>query len=131
MIPLKLACIIDDDGIFVFATRRLMEIANFCEEVIVYRNGKEALDGLSARMQAGAPLPEVIFLDLNMPVLDGFQFLEQFSSRPLTSAPALYMITSSINPEDMQKAAAFPIVKQYITKPIGLEVLHQIRISLG
>lgn len=131
MRPLKLACIIDDDGIFVFATRRLMEIASFCEEVIVYRNGKDALDGLSERMKQGFPLPEVILLDLNMPVLDGFQFLEQFSSWPFTSGTSLYMITSSINPEDMQKAATFPIVKRYITKPISLDALHQIRASLG
>ena len=102
MRSVKLACIIDDDPIFVFATKRLMEIAQFCEEIIVYKNGKEALDGLSERLQQALPLPELIFLDLNMPVLDGFQFLEQFSVWPQAQSVSLYMITSSINPEDMQ-----------------------------
>lgn len=126
MRSVKLACIIDDDPIFVFATKRLMEIAQFCEEIIVYKNGKEALDGLSERLQQALPLPELIFLDLNMPVLDGFQFLEQFSVWPQAQSVSLYMITSSINPEDMQKVASFPIVQRYLTKPLCLDVLHEL-----
>lgn len=126
MKALKQACIIDDDGIFVFATKRLMEIADFCEEVIVYRNGQQALDGLALLMQQGLPLPELIFLDINMPVLDGFQFLDIFSEWPLPRSLALYMVTSSINPEDMNKASSFPLVRSYISKPLSLETLQKI-----
>jgi CheY-like chemotaxis protein len=126
MKTLKQACIIDDDGIFVYATKRLMEIADFCEEVIVYRNGQEALDGLALLIQQGLPLPELVFLDINMPVLDGFQFLDIFSSWPLSAPIALYMVTSSINPEDMRKATSFSLVRSYISKPLSLETLGQI-----
>lgn len=126
MKTVKQACIIDDDSIFVFATKRLMEIAHFCEEVVVYRNGREALDGFALLLQQGVTLPDVIFLDINMPILDGFQFLEMFSAWPLPAPVNLYMVTSSINPEDMQKAAAYSLVRRYISKPLSLDSLEQI-----
>lgn len=126
MKTIRQACIIDDDSIFVFATRRLMEIARFSEEVLVYRNGREALDGFALMIQEKRPLPEVIFLDINMPMLDGFQFLELFSAWPIPENVALYMVTSSINPEDMRRAEAFPIVRSYVSKPLSVETLEQI-----
>ncbi|WP_344827909.1 response regulator [Rurimicrobium arvi] len=120
----SLACVIDDDPIFVFATRKLMEMSGFADQIIVYRNGQEALDGLAERLREGRPLPDVILLDLNMPVLDGIQFLERFSQWELPVQMHLYLVTSSINPEDIKMANSFSVVRNYITKPLSLDIIE-------
>ena len=63
-------------------------------------------------------LPDVIFLDINMPVLDGWQFLDQFSSMGLLREFRLYVVSSSIDPADKYKASSYPVVSGYLTKPI-------------
>ncbi|MFE3871119.1 hypothetical protein ACFX5F_07770 [Flavobacterium sp. ZS1P70] len=59
-----------------------MEIANFCESFMIFRNGKEAFDKLKAIIIADAKLPDLILLNLNMPIWDGWQFLDEFIKIP-------------------------------------------------
>lgn len=78
MRKVELACIIDDDPIFVFGVRKFMELINFCDSFLIFKNGQEALDKLSAIIKSGEQTPEVILLDINMPILDGWGFLDEF-----------------------------------------------------
>ena len=82
MKKIDLACIIDDDPIFVFGIKKMMELSEFCNGFIVYKNGHEALNNLKAIVSSGGKIPDVILLDLNMPILDGWQFLEEFTKVP-------------------------------------------------
>ncbi|MEO0405504.1 MAG: response regulator, partial [Bacteroidota bacterium] len=68
---IETACIIDDDQMYVFGTKRVMSMVNFCKEVIVYEHGLAAIKGLQERILKSESLPDVILLDLNMPVMDG------------------------------------------------------------
>ena len=74
MKKIDLACIIDDDPIFVFGAKRIMEMAHFCSSFLIFPNGRQALDKLKAILIAGEQLPDIILLDINMPVLDGWGF---------------------------------------------------------
>ncbi len=126
MKKIEIACIIDDDPIYVFCTKRIMDLADFCESFLIFHNGKEALDKLSAIIQRNENLPEVILLDLNMPVMDGWEFLEEFTKIPASKTITIYIVTSSINPEDIERAEQFDNVNNYIVKPVTAEKLMQI-----
>ena len=110
-------CIIDDDPIYIFTTRKIMEMGNFSSYIEVFKNGKEALEALKPRVEANENIPEVIFLDLNMPIMDGWQFLEEFMS-PNTQKIIIYIVSSSIDPADLNKAKQYSLVTNYIVKPI-------------
>ena len=120
-------CIVDDDPIFVYGTKVLLnhnkDIAN---DILVYENGKEALDSLSAMVEDGDNLPDIIFLDLNMPVMDGWRFLEAFIKIPIDKMPLVFIATSSIDEDDKLKAKQYPIVKEFLTKPLSESLLREL-----
>lgn len=122
----EIACIIDDDPILIFGTKRIMQLANFCEEILVFHNGKEAYDKLKAIIQAGKKLPDIILLDLNMPIWDGWQFLDEFTQMSIPQNVTIYIVTSSIDPEDLKKAKTYEIVSNYLVKPIRIDDLKKI-----
>jgi len=122
---IKRACIIDDDPIFVYGIKRIMNEIDFCDEIIVYANGESALNELGSLVQEGKKLPDVILLDLNMPVMDGWVFLDDFVKIPSHNQEhlSLYLLTSSINPSDIEKAKNYPIVNNFISKPVTISDL--------
>jgi CheY-like chemotaxis protein len=126
MKQIDLACIIDDDEIFVFATRKIMEITKFCSELLVYHNGQEAFDALKPIVEKGERVPELILLDLNMPVMDGWQFLDTFTQLPNTYPITIYIVSSSLSYEDFKKAKSYENVTNYIIKPVTPDTLKVI-----
>jgi CheY-like chemotaxis protein len=127
------ACIIDDDDIFIYGTRRIMQEVRFCEDIVVFKNGKEAIDGMQNYLAEGKNLPDIIFLDINMPVMNGWDFLEEFTKIPNLNKGTvlLYVVSSSIDPSDLQKAKEFELVNNYILKPILPKQLNEILETLA
>ncbi|HET8736356.1 MAG TPA: response regulator [Pricia sp.] len=95
-------CIVDDDPITVFGIRKMLSLTVACGDVSSYSNGKLALEGIKADLQKNQKVPDVIFLDINMPIMDGWQFLEAFIALPITQKVGIHIITSSIDPFDRQ-----------------------------
>lgn len=126
MKKIALTCIIDDDPIYIFGTRRMMEIANFCESFMIFNNGKNALETLEKIILAEGTLPELILLDLNMPIMDGWEFLDEFIKIPCQQKVTIYIITSSIDNEDIKKAKTYSNVSNYILKPVTVDSLKVI-----
>ena len=92
MKKVDIACIIDDDPIFVFGTKKILELANFCNSFMVFQNGEEALNNLKPIVESGGPsIPDIILLDLNMPIMDGWQFLEEFTKIPSEQQILIYI----------------------------------------
>lgn len=126
MKKIALTCIIDDDPIYIFGIQRMMEIANFCESFMIFNNGKNALETLEKVILAEGTLPDLILLDLNMPIMDGWEFLDEFTKIPCKQKITIYIITSSIDNEDVKKAKTYSNVSNYILKPVtiaGLKVI--------
>ena len=119
-------CIIDDDPIFVFGTKRIMEIADFCQSFMIFRNGKEAFDNLKSIIITNQKLPDLILLDLNMPIWDGWTFLDEFVKIPCKNPITIYIMTSSIDPADVERAKTYDAVSNYLVKPITLDELKSI-----
>lgn len=111
---------IDDDYIFIYATKRILEEVDFCEEIIVFNNGEEALEGLQKISDLGNKLPEVIFLDINMPIMNGWEFLDEVIKLPTNNfeKTLIYIMSSSVDPRDLEKVKKYNIVSNYILKPI-------------
>ncbi|MCK8524183.1 response regulator [Aquimarina sp. D1M17] len=118
-------CIIDDDSIYINLVSKIIEIKRLSESVMVFNNGKEALDFFQASIQETktVDVPQVIFLDLNMPVMDGWEFLTEFSKikNELQDKIDLYVVSSSIDDRDINRAKAIDVVSDYITKPLQSE----------
>jgi CheY-like chemotaxis protein len=126
MQKVEVTCIIDDDPIYVFSVKRVMEIANLCQSVLIFHNGKEAYEKLNAIFTAGEKLPELIMLDLNMPIWDGWHFLDEFIKIPITQKITIYIVSSSIDPADIEKAKSYEAVSSFIVKPVTLDKLKEI-----
>ena len=128
MKKVQLCCIIDDDPIFVYGTKRIIKEVDFAESILVYSNGQEALDGLTKICVAKEPLPDVIFLDLNMPVLNGWEFLNEFKNcqSKRSKSITIYIISSSVDPRDLVRVKDYDQVDNYILKPITPDDLAKI-----
>lgn len=93
-------CIIDDDPITVFGIRKLLDSIITYNTINTFVNGKIAIDGIKNIIEQNQEIPEVIFLDINMPIMDGWQFLEEFIALPIKHKVRINIITSSIDSKD-------------------------------
>jgi two-component system, chemotaxis family, chemotaxis protein CheY len=120
--------LIDDDEIFQFITSRLIERANLAQELKQFHNGDVALHYLSNHAHVADELPDIILLDINMPVIDGWMFLDEFKdlATKLQKKITIYMVSSSIAPEDINRAKSNPLVKDYLVKPVSMETLQAV-----
>ena len=126
----ELACIIDDDKIYVNLVRKIIEIKKLSKNLIIFKNGREALEYFQKNLSSISEdsLPEIIFLDLNMPVMDGWEFLNEFIKikNELSKKIQLYVVSSSIDPRDLERAKSFNMVTDYLIKPIELKKFEKI-----
>jgi CheY-like chemotaxis protein len=125
MKKLDIACIIDDDKIFTYVLTKQMKVVNFCENLLVFHNGLEAVKYLKPILESPEVLPDVILLDLNMPIMDGWQFLDEFVKFKVTKKITVYIVSSSIDVADHAKAATYKAISNFYIKPISRENLEE------
>lgn len=121
--------IVDDDPITVFGIKKMLQSLYPQRPIHTFPNGKQALDAVKAAMVSGR-LPEVIFLDINMPIMDGWQFLEAFIRLPVDLPIRVNIVTSSIDPFDYNQWQHFKSRSRHIidfrNKPLRREELAAI-----
>ncbi len=110
-------CIIDDDSVYQFTTQRFIEYKKLAQKVITFKNGRDAINHLKA---GDSELPDVILLDINMPIMNGWEFLTEFEKikTNLSKFIKIFMVSSSIDHRDLAKAKDNKDVFDYLTKPI-------------
>lgn len=133
MKDIKNIMIIDDDPINNIIARHT--IRHFDSNIVIddYSDPEKALHYLEEQSKSrNQRLPDVIFLDLNMPFIDGWTFLESYKNlMPFFNKDVdLFLLTSSTNHKDMQRAKSFPIVSNYISKPLNINTLEKIRTDI-
>lgn len=115
-------CLIDDDKIYQFTARKILESTGLAKSILSFYNGSEAIGYLRENQSKEKDqLPDVIFLDINMPVMNGWQFLEEFHkmTQSLKKIITIYVVSSSVDDCDIQKSKAYTSVTDYIVKPIN------------
>lgn len=122
----ELTYIIDDDSTFVFVLKKLLKkIENF-NEIRNIVNGEEAVTVLEKHHTNEENFPDIIFLDINMPMLDGWQFLEEIEQSNYYEKCNIYIVSSTIDVNEIEKSKKFTSVKGFIPKPVIENTLKDI-----
>lgn len=119
----KRVFLVDDDQIFRTATTVLLQREIQEIEISEFKNGMEVYDRLLEIERTKEPLPNLILLDINMPLMNGWEFLEELKecAPELRNNIDIHILTSSIAPEDMNLSLTYEFIKGYITKPFTIE----------
>ncbi len=121
----KSICVIDDDQIYQIIVKKIIFKSGIFEKAHCYANGYKALEELGS---PGFPLPNLILLDINMPGMDGWEFLNELRDRRpnFHQETSIYIVTSSIAFTDRDKALALPEISGFISKPLTMGRLMEI-----
>lgn len=118
---------IDDDEIFNFLNQRILELSGTLGKLQSFTSARKALDFLNENTAHPDQWPEIILLDIRMPGMDGFEFLDQFQQLPaaLMKKVKVFMLTSSIDERDRSRATTYPCVLGYYSKPLSEAVFKK------
>jgi|TARA_B110000967_G_scaffold117195_1_gene119920 CheY-like chemotaxis protein len=125
---IRMIGIVDDDLIYQFMLHRIIMRNNLAEKIVTFSDGEDAIQYLIDNKGTNKNIPDVIFLDTNMPILDGWQFVEKYAKikAEIKKKVIIYMLSSSIKPADLQSASEISDLNGYIIKPTQLEELKTI-----
>ena len=122
--------IIDDDDVNNFLCSKIIRLAGFAENVTTCPGAREGLDLLESTLQNNPEkLPGAIFLDINMPLMNGWDFLDEYEGIHQRIQPKIpiFMLSSSVHNMDIQRAHEHQLVVDYISKPLSEEILQNIQ----
>lgn len=125
---LKSILLIDDDEATNYVHTFAIKKTDCTDSIVTVENGLEALQLLESNKNKAKPQPNIIFLDINMPVMDGWQFIEEYEKldKDEQADVVLIMLTTSLNPDDIEKAHAFSTINGFRNKPLTAEMLAEI-----
>ena len=134
---LKCVLLVDDDHATNYIHKKIIEQSGIASKVEIALNGQEALDFIVKNNELEkegklSEFPSIIFLDINMPVLDGWEFLEEYSELIIyrKSQVIIGMMSTSFNPDDEDKAKGIDHVTCYKSKPMTFDVIDQIKAKI-
>jgi CheY-like chemotaxis protein len=125
---LPVIALVDDDKIFQLTSAKMIRSLNLTHNILQFGNGEEALQYLRDNAEVPDNLPDYIFLDINMPYVDGWMFLADYATlkAKLNKSISIFMISSSIDPRDIIRAQNNLDVREYIIKPVSPEKFKQL-----
>ena len=120
--------IVDDDRVYRFAAVKIIAATELAGSIIECNDGQEAVNFIKMNMDDSSNLPDIIFLDINMPVMNGWDFLKVFSALApqLSKTIHIYVVTSSIDKSDIERSKEFSVVTDYIVKPVTKETFSRL-----
>ncbi|QEC67821.1 response regulator [Panacibacter ginsenosidivorans] len=120
--------LIDDDQVYLFAATKTIEATGLAGTVDVCTNGLDALEYLNRIISSSGKLPDVIFIDINMPVMDGWEFLEEYKtlSTRINDNIKIYILSSSVDKNDIMRSKEYNSVIEYVVKPVYKEKFSEI-----
>jgi CheY-like chemotaxis protein len=125
---LKSILLVDDDAATNFLHTLILRGMHCTENIQTVLNGQEALDYLRAAHAGEHPVPELVFLDINMPMVNGWEFLEEYDTLPQEqrAKTVIVMLTTSLNPDDIARSEKYDEVQAYRQKPLDVKMMTAI-----
>lgn len=118
--------VIDDDDINIFIISKIVEKTGYNVEMSAKHNGQLALDYIKELVLSKQSLPQLVLVDINMPILNGWEFIEAYEKLSLPQTSNIYMLSSSVYENDIEKAKGYSSVKGFISKPLSIERLKEL-----
>lgn len=120
--------VIDDDPIFQYIAEKIFKKTNLFEETTCFLDANSALEYLLQNKDNPDVLPDVILLDIYMPALNGWEFINQYEqiSDSLGKRVPIYILTSSVDPKEIARSKSHPSVKKFTSKPMTFEFIHDL-----
>jgi CheY-like chemotaxis protein len=124
----KIICIVDDENINQFIVTTIIKNIDNKITVLTYKNGEDAIESLKKLVSQKSSIPDIILLDINMPVMNGWQFLDEYVKikSQIDKKIAIYILSSSSNPEDKKKAKTYTEIHDYLSRPLDPSTLKKI-----
>ncbi|MDP3468968.1 MAG: response regulator [Daejeonella sp.] len=124
----KSVLLVDDSYIDNLINRKILDNSDFAESITVIESPKEAFNYIRDLYLEGKELPEVIFLDLRMPIMNGFEFLKALMELPDLGPDKvkIYVLTSSLDPKDIRRVKENHLVSKFIGKPLTSQILQEL-----
>jgi CheY-like chemotaxis protein len=121
-------CVIDDNDVYQFVMKNSINKLNPNIKILAYLNGEEGIESLKEMIETKQPLPDVILLDINMPIMDGWEFMNEFIKikSQLPRVMPIYLTTSSLDASDIDKAKRYEDITGFLSKPIDRHTLLKI-----
>jgi CheY-like chemotaxis protein len=121
-------CIVDDDDLYQFTTTLLLKNTDLVNKIIVFSDGLKAINFLKEEMGNIENIPDILLLDINMPVMDGWEFLEEYLliKHMMPKTVVIYMVSSSVDDRDILKAKSISALSGYLIKPISIESIMKV-----
>ena len=127
----NVACLVEDDPIHQFITNQHLEKSGYFNHILIFENGKKAFEHLEDLQESGDSFPDLILLDLNMPIWSGWDFLDALKTLSFDGIMTIYILTSSENEEDFQRAGKYGLGDKYFIKPITKDNVKTIIEEMG
>lgn len=120
----KTIWVIDDDNIYQIIVNKIIQKSEMFSDISSFKNGKEAINAVSNSLNSES-FPDIILLDINMPIMDGWEFMEelQILKPSINKQIIVYIVSSSIAVEDKNKAKSYPDILGYLSKPVNINDL--------
>lgn len=123
-----IVAVVDDDEIFMIIAKKMFSFCAPSWQIIEFVNGEHMLEYLNQFSTHPEKLPDLILLDINMPIMDGWMFLDEYAKikSHLSKANEVYLTSSSIDTKDTERAKKNPLLKDYIVKPLSPDIIKKI-----
>lgn len=118
--------VIDDDEINIFIIKKIVDKTGYDVNTVSKNNGQVAIDYINSVLDNDESFPDIILIDINMPILNGWDFIEAYEKLSIPSKVDVYMLSSSVYENDIERAKSYRSVKGFISKPLSIERLSEL-----
>lgn len=123
MIPFHNILLIDDDEATNYIHKIVFKKANYRGIITSVESAEEALEHITSNPDT----PDLILLDINMPRMNGWEFLEEYQNLHLEKQPIIYIVSTSLNPNDKLKSESHSLISGFIAKPLSIDMVEQLK----
>ena len=126
MLSQKNILVVDDDDINLFIIKKVIEKSIFDINLTIKKDGLQAFNYLKTLSESKQKLPDILITDINMPVMNGWELIENCLASDFLEHTNLYILTSSVFEEDLERSKKHPKLNGFISKPLSFDVLNQL-----